>query len=274
MTFLADLTGGHPSVLIGTFVLGALYVGAVYLSGRRPTRRQAAWFAVALITILFTHGEIDRLADERLFVMHMLEHLIEVLVIPPMLLLGIPDWMLRPWVLNRRIEPIARFLTRPFVAFVLFSFVFAGAHLPVIFDRMCRDENFHIFVHLLFMTTGVLMWWPLLSPLPEMPRMSYPMQILYLFLLAIPMTAVAAPITLAEHVVYPWYLKGPHAWGISPMDDQVLGGLLMWVGQAAYLMCVFTAIFFRWSRSEEGELPAPTEQTPPRPPLRVIHSSR
>ncbi|MGO9455009.1 MAG: cytochrome c oxidase assembly protein [Candidatus Binataceae bacterium] len=267
-----DFLGEHPSVPIGCALLVIAYCGACWLTGRRPTRRQAGWFALALGVILYTHTGIDEFADDRIFFMHMLQHLLQTFIIPPLLLLGTPDWMLRPWVMNRRVQPFARFFTSPVVAFILFSAVFVTAHFPVVFDLMCRDENFHIFLHVCFMMAGVLMWWPILSPLPEMPRLPYPAQIMYLFLLMIPMTAVAAPITLATHVIYPWYLEGPHGWGIRPMDDQVLGGLLMWIGQGTYLMLVFTAIFYRWSRSEDQDAPSLPES--PRPQLQVVRTHR
>jgi putative membrane protein len=263
-----DFLGEHPSVPLGVAALIALYVGAALAMRRRPNRRQAMWFALAMAAILYAHTELDELADARIFAMHMLQHLVQTFVIPPLLLLGTPDWMLRPIVLSRPVKPIFQLLTRPVIAFLLFSAVFVTAHFPAIFDLMCRDENFHIFLHLLFMAVGVLMWWPILSPIPEMPRLSYPAQILYLFLLMIPMTAVAAPITLASTVIYPWYTEGAHGWGIRPMDDQVLGGLLMWIGQGTYLMIVFTLIFFRWSRLDDRDIPAvPTFS---RPELRVV----
>jgi putative membrane protein len=263
-----DFLGEHPSVPLGVAALIALYVGAALAMRRRPSRRQAMLFAFAMAAILYAHTELDELADARIFAMHMLQHLVQTFVIPPLLLLGTPDWMLRPIVLSRPLKPIFQLLTRPVIAFLLFSAVFVTAHFPAIFDLMCRDENFHIFLHLLFMAVGVLMWWPILSSIPEMPRLSYPAQILYLFLLMIPMTAVAAPITLASTVIYPWYNEGAHGWGIRPMDDQVLGGLLMWIGQGSYLMIVFTLIFFRWSRIDDSDIPA--VPTLSRPELRVV----
>jgi putative membrane protein len=267
-----DFLGEHPSIAIGCATLAILYYVACRLTGRRPTRRQAAWFALALGVIFYTHTGIDEFADDRIFFMHMLQHLLQTLVIPPLLLLGTPDWMLRPWVMSRPVRPFARLFTKPVVAFMVFSGVFVSAHFPVVFDYMCRDEDFHIFLHLCFMVSGVLLWWPILSPLPELPRLSYPAQIMYLFLLMIPMTAVAAPITLATSVIYPWYLEGPHGWGIKPMEDQVLGGLLMWIGQGAYLMGVFTAIFYKWSRQEDQDLPAVTESARRR--LQVVGPTR
>jgi putative membrane protein len=263
-----DFFGEHPSVPIGCAVLAMLYCGAGWLARRRPSRRQAAWFALALGLIFYTHTAIDEFADARIFSMHMLQHLLQTFVIPPLLLLGTPAWMLRPWVMSRPIRPFARFFSRPLIAFGLFSAVFVTAHFPPVFDLMCRNEDFHIFLHLCFMVSGVLMWWPLLSPLPELPRLSYPAQVMYVFLLLIPMTAVAAPITLASQVIYPWYLEGAHGWGLTPMDDQILGGLLMWIGQGTYLMGIFTAIFYKWSRQEDRDTPVVSES--PSPHLRVV----
>jgi len=267
-----DFLGEHPSVPIGVAILIAVYLGACRVIGRRPSRRQAMWFALAMAAILYAHTELDELADARIFSMHMLQHLMETFVIPPLLLLGTPAWMIQRVVLNRAIKPIARGLTNPLVAFIIFSAVFVTAHFPPVFELMCRNENFHIFLHLMFMAAGVLLWWPILSPMPELPRLSYPAQILYLFLLMIPMTAVAAPITLATRVIYPWYTEAAHGWGLNPLDDQVLGGLLMWIGQGTYLMFIFTFIFYKWAQKEDRDMPElPTTSAPQ---LRVLRMQR
>src|SRR5271156_2344355 len=123
-----DIFGEHPSIPIGIAILIAIYLGACRVTGRRPTRRQAMWFAMA--TILFTHTELDELADARIFSMHMLQHLMQPFLIPPLLLLGTPGWMIKPWVLSKPIKPIARVLTKPAVAFLIFSAVFVTAHFP------------------------------------------------------------------------------------------------------------------------------------------------
>lgn len=244
-----------PSVMVGLAALAALYALAARLCRRRIAPRQALAFAGALLTIWIALGPLDALADRRFFTMHMLEHSLLILVMPPLLLLGVPDWMLRPWVLSRALAPAARLFTNPIIAFALANGVLAAAHVGPVFDRMTRDQPFHVFVHLAFMVTATLMWWPLLSPLPEMARLPYPAQIFYLFLMMIPMAAIAAPITLARHVLYPWYLEGPHPAGIAPLADQTLGGILMWVGSGIYIMCVFTLIFYRWSQHDDRDWP-------------------
>jgi putative membrane protein len=258
----------HTSVIAGVLMLAALYLCVARRMGRSISRGQAAAFVGAMAAILFAlDGPIDALEDARLFSAHMLQHLILALVMPPLLLLGTPGWMLRPLIRSRALARVARLLTNPLIAFSIYNGVLVLMHLPLVFDLMCRDEAVHITVHLVVMGASVLMWWPLLSPLPEMPRLSYPAQLLYLFAMLIPMAAVAAPITLANHVIYPWYLEGPHPWQIAPLADQVLGGLLMWVGAGFYFIGVFTLIFFRWARYEDRDQPFAYQSLPT---LRIV----
>ncbi|HLW71124.1 MAG TPA: cytochrome c oxidase assembly protein [Candidatus Binataceae bacterium] len=245
-----------PSTLISIAILLAGYVGASLLLKRSPTLAQGGTYAAGLFAILAVlSGPLDQFSKERSFFIYISQQMVLVFVAPPLLLAGTPDWMLRPILLHRMVEPLARILTRPLFAFLLFAAVFTLVHYPLVCDAVCHVHPIYGDVHTLLLTTGLLLWFPLLSPLPEYPRLSYPLQIMYLFLLMIPMTAVAAPITMAQSVIYTWYVLPPHPLGLSPMADQVLGGLIMWVGQGVYLMFVFSAIFFRWSRRDDEEMP-------------------
>jgi putative membrane protein len=250
--------GVPPEVIAGVVAIGLLYAAAALWMRRRVSAREAVSLAAALATILFALGPVDAIAEQRLFTAHMFQHVLLTLVMPPLLLLGLPPWMLRPALRWPAVRGAARFLTHPVVAFVLYNGVLAAVHTPPVFERMVSDESVHHAIHFAMMATGVLMWWPLLSPLPELPRLSYPAQTLYLFLLLIPMAAISAPITLASEVIYPWYRGGPHPWGLTPLADQVLGGLLMWIGTGLYFMAVFTAMFFRWAQRDDRDEPAPT----------------
>lgn len=261
-----------PSAAIGIVVLAVLYALAARQLGRRPTQRQVFFFCLLILAMLITFGPLDELGDERSFWAHMLEHSFQSWVIPPLFLLSVPDWMLRPILTSRPIQPLARFFTNPVVAFLTFTTIYVFAHDPPVFDLMMSNAGAHIAIHVAFMVAGVILFWPLLSPMAEFPRLSYPAQILYLFLLMVPMTAVAAPITLSESVTYPWYAVTPHPFGLSPREDQVIGGILMWVADSFYLMLVTTLIFFRWARDEEIEVPPINLRRPPE--LRVLHPTR
>jgi putative membrane protein len=238
------------AVLVGAYLVGAI------ARPRRPEARQIIIYAAGVLAIAATlTGPIDHLAKERSFAIYIFQQMVLIFIAPPLLISGTPGWMLRPILLNRYVEPIARVLTRPLFAFLLFAAVFTLVHFPAVCDRICHVHPVYGDVRTMLLVTGLLLWFPLTSPLPEYPRMSYPMQIMYLFLLMIPMTAVAAPITMAQSVLYTFYFEGPHPFGFTPMADQVLGGLIMWVGQGVYLMFVFSAIFFRWAQHEDQEMP-------------------
>ena len=247
----------HPSVLLGTGLLGALYFYGIGPLRRRqgwgpsPAPWQVASFCAALLVLLVSlNGPVHDLSDYYLFSVHMVQHLVLTLVFPPLFLAGLPGWLLRPALVRRGVLPVARFLTRPWVAAVLFSASIAVWHLGTFYALMMRNHEVHIATHLMFMVTAVLMWWPVMSPLPELPRLPPALAMLYLFLVGIPMQLVGALITFADEVLYPWYVAAPRTWGLSPLDDQQLGGLLMWVPGNLYMFAAIGVLFFRWARED------------------------
>ena len=171
--------------------------------------------------------------------------------------------MLRPLLRNRNVFAIARFLTKPIVCFTIFNLVIAGWHLPVFYNAAMANHNIHILEHLMFMAAAVLMWWPILSQLPELPRLSYPGQMLYCFLMIIPMSIVAVYISMAEQVLYPAYSSAPRISSLSPLDDQLLGGLIMWVPGGMIFIIIMTVIFFKWAaRGEDDSASAQVDWKP------------
>ncbi len=245
----------HPSTVIGVIGLGALYLwrarhAPAEVAGRSPTTGQRASFFVALATILLSlNGWLHDLSASSLFSAHMVQHLVLTLVAPPLLILGTPGWMLRPALRWRGVGPVARFVTRARIAFVLFNLVIIAWHLPELYEFAMEHHNIHIVQHLCFMVAATLMWWPILSPMPELPRLSYPLQMLYLFLMTIPMSIVAVCIAYADHALYPFYAAAPRVWGITPMQDQLIGGLIMWIPGGLFFFTVISVIFFRWQQA-------------------------
>jgi putative membrane protein len=100
----------------------------------------------------------------------------------------------------------------------------------------------------MFIVAATILWFPVMSPVPELPRLSYGMGMLYLFLVGIPMQVVAAMITLADEVLYPWYSAAPRTWGLTPLADQQLGGLLMWVPGNLWMFLAIGVLFFKWAK--------------------------
>jgi putative membrane protein len=247
----------HPSVLIGTGLLGALY-----FYGIGPLRRRYGWgppaspaqilsFCTALAVLLVSlNGPVHELSDYYLFSIHMVQHLVLTLVFPPLLLYGIPGWLIRPIALRPGVYPLARTLSRPWVAALLFSASILVWHLQPLYDLMMRSHEVHIGTHLMFMVTATIMWWPVMSSVPELRRLSPLAGILYLFLICLPMQVVGAFITFADGVLYPWYAAASRTWGLSPLDDQRLGGLLMWIPGNLWIFGAIAILFFRWSKED------------------------
>ncbi|HYL21372.1 MAG TPA: cytochrome c oxidase assembly protein [Gemmatimonadales bacterium] len=244
----------HPSVVIGLAVLGGLYV---FWGGLAAPRRRVASFGAALVVLgLALNGPLHNLSDSYLFSAHMVQHLVLTLAFPPLLLYGTPAWVVRPLVRGggRWLLVFARWATRPLAAGILFSVPITLWHFPRFYEAALEHHPLHIVQHLVFISTAVIVWWPILSPVPELPRASYPTQLVFLFLLGLPMSLAGAMITLAETVLYPFYATAPRVWGLTPLADQQLGGLLMWVIGTMYLWIAGGVVWFRWAaREERGE---------------------
>jgi putative membrane protein len=239
----------HPSVIVGLALLGGLYV---FWGGLAAPRRRVASFAAALLVLgLALNGPLHNLSDSYLFSAHMVQHLVLTLVFPPLLLYGTLASVVRPLLEPGGVLQFARWATRPLAAGVLFSAPITLWHFPQFYEAALEHHPLHIVQHLVFIATAVLMWWPVLSPVPEVPRASYPTQLVYLFLLGFPMSLAGAFITLADGVLYPFYVSAPRVWGLTPLADQQLGGLLMWVVGTIYLWAATSVVWFRWSAREE-----------------------
>ena len=251
------MKGLHPSVVLGLVLLGGLYV---YWGGLKAARNQVASFAGALIVLLAAlNGPLHDLSDCCLFSVHMGQHLVLTLLFPPLLLYGTPAWVVRPVLRPRWVRALAGVVTRPLVAAALFTGPIVLWHVPRFYEAALRHHNLHILQHLVFLATAVVMWWPILSPVPELPRMPYPGQMLYLFLLGIPMSVTGALITLSDRVLYPFYAAAPRVWGIGALADQQIGGLLMWVPGGLVLWLAMTVVWFRWAAAEaDATLPRPS----------------
>src|SRR5437667_331667 len=161
---------------------------------------------------------------------------------------------LRRW---RPGRTVVRALTRPVPALALYAVALITWHLPGPYNAALEIHGWHIVEHLVLLATAVLAWWPVASASTLAPRLHYGAQILYLFAFGMPMTVVAAMITGAEQVLYPFYGAAPRLWGLTPLADQRLGGVIMWVPAGVIPLLAFTVVFFRWAAAEADEEPSP-----------------
>ncbi len=250
------LTGwdAHPErVALLVLVLLSYGLGVRRYSAGRPWRKQAAWFGLGMaLLVLSVQSPLHHLADHYLYSAHMVQHQLLTLVVPPILLLGIPPWLADP-LLNR--AWIRRFGQSQYfapAAFAIFNVPFALIHAPSVYDALFANELLHFLTHGVLVTTALVTWMPFFSPAPTLVRrLSLPGQMLYCVAQSIPGSLVGSLITLSERIEYRHYGVAPLLLGVNPLEDQQLGGLLMWVGTGTFFLVLLTVLFFIWAEREE-----------------------
>jgi putative membrane protein len=249
----------HLDVWLLFASIEALYLSAIRrrsrsIGARAASRRSIALFSAG-VAVLWVGADwpIHDLAERYLYSVHMVQHLLFSLVAPPLLLAGMPDWMLRALLRPRFVSRIAGFLTRPLVALVVFNGVLLFTHWPAVVDASVRSEPTHFALHTLIVGSALLMWWPVMSPLPELPALPAPGQMLYLFLQSLAPTIPASFLTFGSKPLYPIYATFPRIWGIGPLTDQLIAGLTMKIAGGLLLWGFIAAIFFRWFGEEQRD---------------------
>jgi putative membrane protein len=214
------------------------------------------WLAlfVAFVSPLHAWGRV-------LFSAHMSQHEVLMLIAAPLLVLGRPLiaflWAL-PVAWSRRIGNVAkspwinrpwRALTIPFVAWLVHAIALWTWHIPVLFDAVLHNEAVHTAQHLSFLISALLFWWALIHG-PQ-GAMGYGAAVLYLFTTSIHSGVLGALITIAGTVWYPSYVGLTSSWGLTPLEDQQLGGLIMWIPAGLVYVIAGLALFAGWLRESE-----------------------
>lgn len=267
----------HPEVWALVAGLALAYWWAVTRIGPRATRpgevvvtrSQVAWFVAALVTLwVAADWPVHDLGEQYLYGVHMSQHLLLSLVMPPMALLATPTWLARMLVGQGRAYGILRRLARPVVATLIFNGVVVFTHWPAVVNTSVANGILHYGVHVLVVATALLMWMPVAGPLPEL-RLSLPVQMGYLFLQSIIPTVPAGWLTFADGIVYQAYDVVPRVFGLSVAHDQQMAGMLMKVGGGLFLWTVITMLFFRFATSKELDDRSPGVLLDRRAPVRT-----
>ncbi len=238
-------------------------IEGLYLLGVGPLRerngwadyvdpRQVATFTLGIIVLfLALVSPINTVSDGYLFSVHMLQHVLLTLVAPPLMVRGMPDWLIRPLLRPNWSFRAARAITHPIGAFLAFNIVFSLWHVPALYNTSLENNVVHVVEHIMMITTAMIMWWPLTSTMPELPRVSYPMQIMYLFGLSVAQIIVFGALTFAGQPLYQHYVDAPRILSISPLTDQQIGAIIMKVGGGSLFLGLLIVTFYRWFGQEE-----------------------
>lgn len=252
----------HPDVWALVLVLAAGYWLALARVGpsqvrpgeRVATRRQVTTFAAGL-GLLWLHADwpIHDIGEHYLFSVHMAQHIGFTLVAAPLLLLGLPAWLIRWMARPRGLRFLFTKVARPLPAAVAYNTALVFTHWPPVVNGALRHHALHFALHLLIVVTALLMWFPFLNRLPEFPRMSQGMRLVYLFLQSVIPTIPASFLTFGTGVLYHFYATAPRPFPISAIDDQQVAGALMKLYAGLLLWGVIAVGFFRWYADDQRQ---------------------
>ena len=255
----------HPDVWLLVALIAVGYALALNRLGPRlapagtavVSRFQVASFSAGLLALwVASDWPIHDVAERYLFSVHMVQHVTYSMIAAPLLLIGTPTWLAR-WLLSPRwLMLTVRYLSRFIPATIVFNLVVIITHTPVVVNTALEHAPVHFAVHTLVFVSSLIVWMPLLSPLPEVPRLQPLMRMMFLFLQSIVPTIPASFLTFGAHPLYSYYAKVPRLWGISAISDMQVAGVIMKIGVGLALWVIIAILFFRWYSAEEAPRPS------------------
>ncbi len=256
----------HPEVwlliagIIGLGVYSVRVIGPKVVTTTRHSRsseivskKQKRYFVLGVVTLaIAADWPMHDIAEQYLYSVHMLQHLLITFFIPIFFLQATPEWLARLILGGGDQERTwAGKLAKPVVAGIIFNVLAALTHWGGIVQLSFDSGPFHYGIHLVMFSSALLMWLPVLGPLPEL-RLSPPAQMVYLFLMSIIPTIPAAWLTFADNPVYPAYDTADRLWGIGVVDDQQAAGFIMKIVGGFFLWTLIAVRFFRWAAAERA----------------------
>jgi putative membrane protein len=251
--YLFRLWSLPPAATFGCELLAIVYLLGWWRLRQSGVRFVPAWRAVAFLSGLLTAwialaSPIDAL-NAVVLTAHMLQHMLLMMVAPPLILLGAPLVPMGCGLSSLGLRRVARMSTRPFANHVghaltnpiagalVLSLVMFAWHTPGLYELALRSEFWHEMEHASFFFASVMFWWPIVLPWPSLGRWPRWAMVPYLLLADLQNTALSAILTFSDRVIYPSYTNAPRLLPLSSLEDQVAAGAFMWVvGSFAFIL--------------------------------------
>jgi putative membrane protein len=213
-----------------------------------PVWRQVSFGAGMVVICASLLGPVDDQADKLLWV-HMIQHLLLADVASLLIVLGFTGPLLQPLLAFRAGRPLRR-LTNPVVAISLFTLNLYVWHVPVLYQAVLTDTSLHVLEHLLFLSTGILLWMPLFGPLPKPQWFGKGAHVIYTVFIWAPAMVMANVFMWSDAVFYPDYTATAEAAGITAIADQSTAGSIL-MGECTILaLAIFAWVFLRWAKED------------------------
>ena len=242
----------HPEVWLLVGFLTAAYVYMVRVIGPKAvgpgqpvvTRTNIVTFVGAML-LLWASSDwpLHDISEEYLYSAHMVQHMSLSYFVPPLALMATPTWLARVLLGDGGLYRTVKWFAHPVVAGVLFNASVMILHIPMLVNESVQNGPLHYLLHVMVVSTSLLMWMPVCGPVPEF-RIGVAGAMIYLFLQSVVPTVPAAWLTFAEGVVYQAYDTPVRLGGISVVDDQQLAGAIMKTAGGLYLWAIIIFLFF------------------------------
>lgn len=210
-----------------------------------PSWRVLCFLSGLAVAFLALASPIDWLGENRSFAIHMVQHLLLGDIAPLLCVAGLTGAMLRPVLVVRGVRHL-RALAHPFIAFPVWAADLAIWHLPGAYQAALENDSIHALEHTCFFIGGALLWASVLEPLPGPLWFGPGQKALYLLLVRLFETGLAFFFVWSQHVFYPYYAHVPRLWGMSPLEDQNLGGVAMLGEGSIVTIAAFLWLLWRW----------------------------
>lgn len=253
----------EPFLVGGLIFLGWIYAVMVgplrnRFSTSEPFPRNHAirFYCSLFIFYLAVGSPLDQIGERFLLSAHMIQHQLLIYGSAVLFLLGLPSWLISPFIDRPGGEWFGRILFHPLVCGLIYSLILSGWHAPALYDLALRDKNVHVLEHLMFFGAALFYWWPILSPSRRYPPAKYATQMIYLLGVTVAMTPVFAFIAFSDNVLYPTYEYAPRLTAaLTPIEDQLLGAVTMKMGGLSVTAVGLIVAFYRWYQTSERSSP-------------------
>ncbi len=241
----------YPGVWLFVLLLVVAYVALLRWArppnAIDPDRPRPVSYGLGVLAVwIAADWPVGPLGAGYLVSVHTAQYLTFTMLAPPLLLRGVPTWALRRVLLAAPVARVTRVLTRPLIAFAIFNAVLLATHLPAAVDRLTVSQAGSFLMDMAWLGAGLLFWWQVLGPLPELEPLTLPGRIVFLLLNVFIPTVPAAFLTFADYPIYALYELAPRASGLSANDDQQLAGLIMKIAGGFIIFGTASVLFFRW----------------------------
>jgi cytochrome c oxidase assembly factor CtaG len=245
-----------PWIIIPLLLAATIYLRGWWQLNRRLPQRFGVWRLIAfqggLLTLFLALASPLHALAELLLQFHMIQHLLLMMVVPPLFWLGAPtqpllrglprsvlQHVLRLLFASTALQRINHTLTHPLFCLLAFTVSNVVWHVPSLYELALRSEFWHEVQHIFFLGTGMLFWRPVIQPWPSASQWPRWTMIPYLLLADLQNTALSAFLIFSERILYPTYANVPRLWNLSVIDDQAAAGVIMWVpGSVIFLVPV------------------------------------